>query len=153
MWIKRIKWKYSVLFIRHTFGLRSKKLWYLNLSSSTSFSLTSCSIRDLEESNHLWSINTHLIKKKNSTGVSWLQLFLGVHQTTCFQSKTHLTPGWFWPYPEGTGVCTVWPGYLVRKSAGWQRGCWDCPRRVGCPQTKQWWGTVGCRLWSHKWGS
>lgn len=36
-----------------TFGLRSKKLWYLNRSRRTSFSFTSCSIRDLEESSHL----------------------------------------------------------------------------------------------------
>lgn len=55
--VKSRVWNYVALFIRHTLGLRSKKLWYLNLSSSTSFSLTSCSIRDLEESNHLWSIN------------------------------------------------------------------------------------------------
>ena len=36
-----------------TLGLRSKKLWYLNRRRRTSFSFTSCSIRDLDESSHL----------------------------------------------------------------------------------------------------
>ncbi len=40
-----------------TFGLRSKKLWYLNRSRRTSFSFTSCSISDLEESIHLHKDN------------------------------------------------------------------------------------------------
>lgn len=47
-------WNCATLSVGCTLGLRSKKLWYLNLNSSTSFSFTSCSMRDLDESNHLY---------------------------------------------------------------------------------------------------
>lgn len=70
--------------------------------------------------------------------------------TTEFDS---LTLGWFLLYPEVTGACRVWPGCLARRWAGWRRGCWDCLRTAGCPQTRRWWARVGCRLWSRRSGS
>lgn len=129
-----------------TFGFRSKKLWYLNLSRSTSFSFTSCSIRDLDESNHL-----ERDKKKNPQchNIPHLenQNKKGTTEFICF------TLGWFLLYPEVTEACRVWPGCLAKRWAGWRRGCWDCLWTGGCPQTRLWWVRVGCRLWSRRSGS
>lgn len=167
-----------MLSVGRTLGLRSKKLWYLNLSSSTSFSFTSCSIRDLDESNHLHSpceplelnvFNRTPLSERNSASCHSILInssalkYSTIHrstsnykqfnQTTKPLRKVHLTPGWFWLCPAGTGACRVSPGCLVRRLAGWQRGCWDCPQTRGCPRTRQRWATAGCRPWSRRWGS
>lgn len=148
-----------------TLGLRSKKLWYLNLSSSTSFSFTSCSIRDLDESNHLHGKWIQHLQKQTLRRINYFDHI--THEWHCNPpqhlrlqavylptvKQSHLTPGWSWLCPAGTGACRVWPRCPERKLAGWRRGCWGCPRRVGCPQTRQWWVTGGFHLWSHRWGS
>lgn len=41
----------------------------------------------------------------------------------------------------------------MKRLAGWQRGCWDCPRTKGCPRTRRRLATAGCRPWSRRWGS
>lgn len=122
-----------------TFGLRSKKLWYLNRSRRTSFSFTSCSISDLEESSHL-----HKDIQRNT------HESLPQSQSLHRYDLSQLTPGWSWPCPGGTVVCTSWPQCLVRWWAGWRRGCRDCLRTADCLQTMLRWGTEGCRPESHR---
>lgn len=131
----------DALSVEFTLGLRSKKLWYLNLSSRTSFSFTSCSIRDLEESNHLQthSVSFQLFHWQTTTD------FMTINSLNKPLRQVNLTPGWFWLCPAGTGACTFSPGFLVRRLAGWQRGYWDCLQTVGYLQTKQRWVRVGCR--------